>query len=173
MSRNVKKLMIDSIQHAISGKRDLLVVDVSKVSAVSVNKIRLDLSDRGITLLCVKNAVASRALADLGINSASEALVGPSALVFGSEDIVAISKVIMKCADDDKSFTIRSGIVEGRVLSSTDVEVLSKSPGKPELLSQLVSLILSPGARLSASILSYGSVIGQIESLSSSRTATD
>jgi large subunit ribosomal protein L10 len=166
MSRNIKRLMIDSIQEAISGVKDFLIVDVSRVTGMSVNRIRLDLADRGISFLCVKNAVASRALSDLGLGCASEALVGPSALVYGAEDIVAVSKEIVKYADSDKTFVVRSGIVDGRLLSSDDISVLSKSPGKPELLSQLSAYILSPGRTLTSQLSSCGVVVGQIDRLS-------
>jgi len=162
MSRNIKRMMIDSIQEAISGEQNLLIVDVSRVSAVSVNRIRLDLADRGIKLLCVKNAVASRALIDLGLDCASRALVGPSALVFSADDIVTVSKELVKCVGVDKSFAIRSGIVDGQVLSSDDVDALSKSPGKSELLSLLSASILTPGRTLASALLSYGVIIGQI-----------
>ena len=162
MSRHVKRLMMDSIQEALSGVRDLFVVDVSRVTAVSVNQIRLELADSGIRLLCVKNAVASRALIDLGLNCASQAFVGPSALVFSDDDIVTTIKQLVKCAGTHKLFNIRSGIVDGRLLSGGDIDIISKSPGKSELMSQLSACILSPGRAIASSLLSYNIVVGQI-----------
>lgn len=166
MSRHIKRLMIDSIQEAISGVRDLVVVDVSRVTAVSVNRIRLDLADRGITLLCVKNAVASRALIDSGLDCASQAFVGPSALVFGVDDIVTTIKELVKCVDEYKLFSIRSGIVDGCILNSGDVDTLSKSPGKAELMSQLSGCVLSPGRSITSLLSSCNVVVGQIERFS-------
>ena len=166
MSMDIKRMMIGSIQEAISGFKDVFVVDVSRVSALSVNRIRLDLADRGIRLLCVKNAIASRALMDFGF-CVSQAFVGASALVFGDGDIVSISKVLMQCTVVDKSFAIRSGIVDGRLLSTSDVDILSKTPGRSELLSQLSACMLSPSREIASVLSSYCSVIvAQIDSFS-------
>lgn len=159
MSRDIKRMMIGSIQEAISGFKDVFVVDVSRVSALSVNRIRLDLADRGIRLLCVKNAIASRALMDFGLGCVSQAFSGASALVFGDGDIVSISKVLMQCTVVDKSFSIRSGIVDGRLLSTVDVDILSKTPGRSELLSQLSACMLSPSREIASVLSSYCSVI--------------
>lgn len=162
MSRNIKSLMIDSIQKAVSGAKDLFVVDVSRVNALSVNRIRLDLAGRGIRLLFVKNAVASRALFDLGLDSASQAFIGASALAFGVDDVITISRELIKCAELHKSFAVRSGIVDGRFLSSSDVDALSKSPGKSELLSRLSACILAPSGAISQALSSYRIIAGQI-----------
>ena len=162
MSKIVKSLMIGSIQKAVSGTKDLFVVDVSRVSAVSVNRIRLDLADRGIKLLCVKNAIASRALLGLGLDSASRVFVGASALVFGADDVITISKELMKCTELYKSFRVCSGIVDGRLLNTGDVDSLSKCPGKSELLSQLSACILAPGRMISHALSSYRVVAGQV-----------
>jgi large subunit ribosomal protein L10 len=164
VSRQVKRFMIDSIQASLSDIRDLLVVDVSRVSAVSINRIRHNLAERSIRLISVRNAVASRALVDLGLSCAEKVLVGPSAIVFGTDDISTISKEVSKCVLLDKAFEIRSGIADGRVLSAGDIDELIKSPGKAELLSRLSALMLGPGSRLASTISgSYGSLSSQIE----------
>lgn len=164
MSRHVKQLMINSIQSSLSTRQDLLVVDVSRVSAVSINRIRLNLAEKKIHLICVRNAVASRALSDLGLSCASQVLVGPSAIVFGCDDISTISKEVSKCFELDKSFEIKSGIADGRVLSANDIDSLIKSPGKSELLSQLSAVLLGPGRRIASTIaMTYGSVGSQID----------
>ncbi len=167
MSRDVKRMMIDSIQMAIGDARDFLVVDVSRVSAESVNRIRLNLAEQRIRLICVRNAVASRALSDLGLECAAQVLVGPSALVFGGEDISSVSKEIAKCAEQDKGFEIKSGIAEGAVLSREDVDLLIKSPGRMELLSQLSACIVRPGIKLASTLSnSYGLLASQIDRVS-------
>ena len=167
MSRKIKGLMIASIHQAMSGTKDLFVVDLSRVSAVSVNRMRLDLADHNIKILCVKNAIASRALLELGLNSAQQAFIGSSALAYGTGDVVAISRELIKCKDLYKTFSVRSGIVDRRVLSSGDVDTLSKSPGKSELQSHLSACILSTGQVILNTIGSYQLVASQIVSLTS------
>ena len=166
MSRYVKRMMIDCISSAISKNRDLIVVDMSKVSAISVNRMRLDLAESGVTLLCVKNAVASRVLSDIGLTCATNVFIGPSALVYGVDDIVTIVKGLMKYEESYKPFTIRSAIIDGVFLNNDDVKVIGNGPGKMELLSQISALMLSPGRKIVSTLSLCNIIANQIDSLS-------
>lgn len=166
MSKLVKDLMIDGIQKVVGECREVLVVDVSKVDAVSANRLRLELRKKNIRLLGVKNAVARRALGDIGLKGVAKALVGPSTLAFGGEDIVALSREITAWAGKIKTLEIKGGGLGETSLSAPDVETLSKSPGRLEILSQLSGLILSPGAQLSGAMLGAGGKLaGQVKTL--------
>ena len=167
MSKFVKQMMIDEIREHVGDCRELLVVDASKVEAFTANKWRLDMQAKNIRVLGVKNAVARKALADSGVTTLDHALAGPSTLVWGSEDVVALAKEIVRCAKDVKNLQIKGGTLDGSALGAADVESLSKSPGRIELLGQLVTLILSPGARLGGALLGAGGrLAGQVVAVS-------
>lgn len=166
MSKVVKRMMIDSIQGALGECREVLILDASKLDGVTANQLRLALRKKNISLLGVKNAVARRALSDIGLTGAADVLAGACTLVFGGEDIVALSKEITEWCDKIKTIEIRGGAIGATPLKAKDVESLSKSPGRKELLSQIAGLILSPGAQLAAAIKGPGSKIaGQIKTL--------
>ncbi len=166
MSKVVKSMMINSIQDALGDCREVLVLDASRLSGVAANQLRLDLRKKRITLLGVKNAVARRALSDIGLTGAADVLAGPCTLVFGSDDIVALSKEITEWCEKQKVIEIRGGAIGATPLKAKDVEALSKSPGRLELLSQIAGLILSPGAQLAAAIKGPGGKIaGQVKTL--------
>lgn len=168
MSRYVKRMMIDSIRVELSDVQDLLFVDISRVRAVSVNRIRMNLADHQIHMKCVGNSVVSQALIELGVNCASQMLTGPSAIVFGNHDISTLSKQLSKCIELHKDFEIKSGIECGRFLSRSDIDVLIKSPGRAELLSQLSSQIIGPSGRLVSTLSnSYSEIASQIHQLQS------
>jgi len=71
MSKVVKRMMINSIQGALGECREVLVLDASKLNAVEANKMRNTLRKKQITLLGVKNAVARRALSEIGLTGAA------------------------------------------------------------------------------------------------------
>ena len=65
-------------------------------------------------------------------------------------------------------------MVEGNSIGPAQVDALSKSPSREELLGKVVTLILSPGARLAAALLgSGGTVVGQIKSLADKESGSD
>jgi large subunit ribosomal protein L10 len=160
MSKYVKEMLISDIRSKIGDSRDMLILNTSLIDAVSANKMRLALRKKQIQLLSVKNTLAKKALSDAGITSLDQFLNGPTTLVWGGEDVVALSKEIAKWAKDIEKLEIKGGTVEGTPLTPAQVDQLSKSPSREELLSQLVGLILSPGAQLSAALLGAGAKLG-------------
>lgn len=166
MSKVVKRMMIDSIQGALGDCREVLVLDASKLKGIAANQLRLTLRKKSIRLMGVKNAVARRALNEIGLTGAADALSGACTLVFGGDDIVALSKELTEWCEKIKEIEIRGGAIGETPLKPADVEKLSKSPGRAELLSQIAGLILSPGAQLAAALLGPGGKLaGQVKTL--------
>lgn len=166
MSKVVKEMLMGEIRDRLGESRDLLVVDSSRVDAISTNRMRLALQEKDITTFAVKNSLAKKVLGDVGVSGLESVLQGPSTLIWGGEDIVALSKEIAKWAKDFEGLEIKGGSTEGTPLSAVDVEKLSKSPGREELISKIVGLALSPGARLASLLLGPGGKIaGQLKTL--------
>jgi len=167
MSKPIKQMLIDEIGARLGDTTDLLVIDVSRLDAISANRFRLALREKEISALTVKNSLAMHALRKNGVEALGDVLSGPSTLVWGGEDIVALSKEIAKWARELQAVEIRGGSVEGECLDAAAVDALSKSPSREELLSIISGQILDPGARLSAQLLGPGgTVAGQIKSKS-------
>ena len=159
MSKCVKRMMLDRLGDLLKRSQDFIVVDSSKVPAVDINRIRLDLSDGGVCLLGVKNAIAVKTFEELGVSGAGRLFGGPSSIVYGDVDVVALSKRVVNFANANKSVVIRGGVIEGRVVDNSGVVSISKSPGRLELLSNLSALFLSQGMAVSSAVLSSGGLI--------------
>jgi large subunit ribosomal protein L10 len=172
MSKTVKKMLIGEIRDRIGETRDLLVVDSSKLDALTANRFRLALREKQISLLTVKNTLARRALNDAGVTALDPVLDGPSTIVWGGEDIVALSKEIARWAKELEPLSIKGGAVEGTTLDAADVDRLSKSPSREELIGQIAGLILSPGAQLAGALLGPGGyLVGQFKELAERENA--
>jgi len=156
MSRQVKDMLIEEIQTRLGETRDMLVVDCSKLDAVSANKWRIGLQDSKIQALTVKNSIAKNALDRIGVSGLGDVLAGPSTLVWGGEDVVALSKEITKWAKQFAELEIKGATVEGQGLDAKAVDALSKSPGRTELIAQLAGLMLAPGRQLAGALQSPG-----------------
>ncbi len=166
MSKVVKEMIINDIRQRLGESRDVLVVDSSRLDAITDNQLRLSLRSKGIQLLQVKNTLARRALQEAGAASMESVLEGPSTIVWGGEDIVALSKEISKWAKQLEQLQIKGGSVEGQVVDAKGVVELSKSPGRLELIGQIAGLLLSPGARLAGALLGPGGTIsGQLKAM--------
>lgn len=164
MSKVVKDMVMQEFRRRLGDARDLLVIDSSKMDAIATNKMRLALRQKDIRAMVVPNALTRRALNDLGLTQLDPFLVGPSTLVWGGQDVVALSKEITKWVRAIEPLQLKGGAVEGRSLTPADVESLSKSPSREELLSQLVGRFLSPGGRVAGALLGGGgTLVGQLK----------
>ncbi len=155
MSKKVKEMLMNEIQDRLDGATEVLVIDSSRLDAVTDNQFRIALQEKGVHLLTVKNTLARRVLGDAG-KSLGDVLSGPSTLVWGGEDVVALSKEVTQWVKKIEPLELKGATVEGQALDKAGVETLSKSPGRLELISQIAGLMLSPGARLGGALLGPG-----------------
>ena len=169
-------MLVTDLQQRIGDTTEILVVDSSRLDAISDNRFRLALREKDISVLTVKNSMALRALHSREITELDPILEGPSSLVYGGEDIVSLSKEIAGWVDELGSdlIAIKGGVLEGTTLSKGDVEELSRSPSREELIGQIARLLLAPGANLAAALLGPGGKLaGQVEAIADGEGAAD
>lgn len=159
MSRVVKDMLINEVQSQVGESRDLLVVDCSRLDAISANKWRIGLAQSNISALTVKNSIARNALERMGVTGLGEVLAGPSTLVWGGEDVVALSKEIAKWAKEFDALEIKGATVEGQGLDAKQVMALSKSPGRVELIGKIAGCLLGPGSQLAGALQAPGGLL--------------
>ena len=125
-----------------------------------------------MTALTVKNSVAANALKRKGIDGLTSVLSGPSTLVWGGDDVVALSRSVAKWAKEIKNFQIKGGTVEGESLDAAAVDALSKSAGRLETIGQIAGLMLGPGRQLAGCLQGPGGrLAGQLKTLSEEKQA--
>lgn len=156
MSRRIKDMLIADITGRLGEARDLLVVDCSTMDAVTANQWRIGIAEANISALTVKNSIARNALARIGVEGLDEILAGPSTLIWGGDDVVALSKEIAKWSRQIEGLKIKGASVEGQTLDAAGVDALSKSPGRLELIGQIAGLMLSPGRQLAGAMMGPG-----------------
>jgi large subunit ribosomal protein L10 len=167
MSKRIKEMIAGDLKARLGNTRDFLVVDCAKLPAFKTNTLRLQLRKEKISMLSVKNSLARKTLKEMGLDGVGEILKGPSVLVWGASDIVALSKELAKRAKDFKEMEVKGGLLDGSPLSATDVDAISKGPSREETIGRIVMLLLSPGAQLAGALLGPGGyVAGQVKAIS-------
>jgi large subunit ribosomal protein L10 len=160
-------MLIEDLGARLKGIKDFVVVDASKLDGVTANKLRLSMKKKKISALGLRNKLGRVALKNIGVTSLDSLLEGPSTLVWGGEDIVALSKEIAKWAKEIEPLKIKGGTSEGATLSKETVDELAKSPGRKELIGQIVAAMMSPGAQLAGALVGPGrQLASQIEKIS-------
>lgn len=151
MSKVVKNLLTEEYRKSYSETSDACVVDVTRLSGVSANRFRRDLSEKHIKVQVVKNSLAQRALGDLPLGPLVKELDGPCALVTGGESAIDMAKTLVALKKSYPTLELKKSILEGDP-DLIETEQLAKMKNRIEVLGDLAGLLLSPAASLAGAI---------------------
>ncbi len=115
-------------------------------------ELRRALKEVGAEYKVVKNTLIDIAAKGTPIESAKSFLIGPTGLAFGFNDPIAATKKVLEYAKKNDKFKVKSGVVEGRLCSVGDIEVMSNLPSRHVLLSMIAGTFQAPLAKLAAAL---------------------
>lgn len=142
--RPEKKAMYNEVQENVSGALYMLLADYKGMTMPETDEFKKLLRSADARVKVVKNSMLGRISKEMGCAFDSKALSGPTAVIFGSGDVVEVAKILKKFAGDKEKPSFKGGLLEGSVLSAKDVVELAKLPGKKELQAKLVGTLAAP-----------------------------
>ena len=142
-----KKAQVVEITEALKGATTGVLVDYRGLTVEEDTKLRSDLRAAGVKYFVVKNTLLRLATKETGLEELDSILHGPTALAV-SEDAVAPAKILSDFAKDNSNLEIKSGFMDGKVLSLDELNQLAKTPSKEVLISRLLGSMQSPIANL-------------------------
>ena len=99
-------------------------------------------SYKGISV--ADDTMLRRAAEKVGLNELDSVLEGSTALAVSAGDHVAAAKILCEYAEKNKSFEIKAGFVEGKVINKAEVEELAKMPPKEVLVAKVLGGLNAP-----------------------------
>jgi large subunit ribosomal protein L10 len=97
----------------------------------------------------IKNRLFLRAAEEAGHPELSGLLTGPTAVIFGYEDIAAAARTVTEYMRTARNaFAVRSGMLDGQMLSLADLQGLASLPTRPVLLGMVAGALQGPVANL-------------------------
>ena len=140
---NQKKEEVTKLAEKIKNAKLVLLTDYRGINVTDDTQLRRDL--RGVNATCnvIKNNITRRALQEAGIEGLEETLVGPTAVIMSDEDYLEASKIIYKFGKDNEFYKIKSGVIEGKVMTAEEIITLAKLPSREALLSMLAGALLA------------------------------
>ena len=139
---NQKKEEVSKLAEQMKEAKLILLTDYRGINVTDDTTLRRDLRNAGAKYTIIKNNITKRALAECGIEGLEEKLEGPTAVVMSSEDYLEPSKVIYKFSKDNEYYTIKGGVVDGKVMTPEEIITLAKLPSRETLLSMLAGALL-------------------------------
>ena len=174
MSKYVKELMMNQLRTDLGGSTSLLILDLKGLDAVAEHGFRRDLRKKKIKVRALKNTLARRVFAELGIGGLSQYLEGPSVAVWGGDGVAELAKEVSTRVKTLKKPLIKGGAVDGVVIGPDQVEDITKLPSREALIARVAALAMAPAQRVIALANAPASgLMSQLETLSEGAPADD
>jgi large subunit ribosomal protein L10 len=172
MQKEDKERIVAELTEKLRRSETMIVADYRGLTMPQIDALRSRLIENGARFTVVKNTLTRRAAQDAGADVLLALLEGPSAIAFveADGDAVAVAKALADSARDTKVLEIRGGIMQGRVISGSDVEELAKLPPFDVLRGQVLGAIIAPLSSLIGLVNAplqnlYGLIDARIEQL--------
>ncbi|MCY7171981.1 LSU ribosomal protein L10P [Streptococcus gallolyticus] len=139
-----KAEQVDAVAEKMKAAASIVVVDSRGLTVEQDTVLRRTLRENGVEFKVIKNSILTRAAEKAGLDEMKDLFVGPSAVAFSNEDVVAPAKVLSDFAKDAEALEIKGGAIEGAVSSKEEIAALASLPNREGLLSMLLSVLQAP-----------------------------
>ena len=138
------KELVDVVAEKMKAAASIVVVDSRGLTVEQDTVLRRNLRGSEVEFKVIKNSILRRAAEKAGLEDLASVFVGPSAVAFSNEDVIAPAKILNDFAKNADALEIKGGAIEGAVASKEEIVALATLPSREGLLSMLLSVLQAP-----------------------------
>ena len=139
-----KQDQVDLLSEKMKNAASFVVVNYRGLNVAEATDLRKQLRDSDVEMHVVKNTIIRRAAEAAGVEGLEDVFVGPTAIAFSEEEVVAPAKIMVEFAEEAPALEVKGGYMEGEVVSIETIEAVAKLPSRDGLLSMLLSVLQAP-----------------------------
>ncbi|QOY37518.1 50S ribosomal protein L10 [Anaerobacillus isosaccharinicus] len=139
-----KEVLVSEIATKLRDSKTTVVVDYRGLNVAQVTELRKQLREANVEFKVYKNSMTRRATAEVELTELDSVLVGPTAIAFSNDDVIAPAKILNDFAKKNDKLEIKAGIIEGQYATLEEVKALAELPSREGLLSMLLSVLQAP-----------------------------
>lgn len=139
-----KEQVVQEIAEKLDNSLSTIVVDYRGLNVAEATELRKQLREAGVDFKVYKNTMIRRATEKVNLTDIDEYLVGPTAIATSTEDVVAPAKILNNFAKEHENLVIKTGVIEGKVVSLDEIKELASLPSHDGLVSMLLSVLQAP-----------------------------
>ncbi len=121
-----------------------VLVNYSGISVADDTKLRKELRENGVKYSVVKNSLLSIAVDGTPLSGLTEVLNGTTAIATSTDDYTSAARILSKYAESSNTFSVKSGFLDGEVISLEKIEALAKLPSREILLATVCNVFNAP-----------------------------
>lgn len=148
-SREQKQKDLTALTEQLGAAKSAMIVSFTNLTVNKDQEIRNQLREVGAKYQVVKNTLARIAVKGTPYEDAGEHFKGVTAIAWTEQDPVELSKTVSKFVkENNKIFTFKAGVIDGKVVDLSQVETIASLPSKEELISKLLFVLNAQAQRL-------------------------
>lgn len=119
------------------------IAEYKNLTVAQMTKFRQAALKQNIEVKVYKDSLVTRAAKDAGFDELTEFLTQQNVFIF-SQDSIAAAKLVAEFAKTNPDMKLKSGIIEGAVLNTAQINEIAALPTKDELYSMFASSLIYP-----------------------------
>lgn len=143
-----KKAQVAEVVEVLKAAQTGILVDYRGLTVEEDTDLRNKLRAAGCKYFVIKNTLLRLATKETGLEDLDEALHGPTAVAVSDTDPVAPAKVMADYAKGNEKLEIKSGFMDGSVMSLDEVKKLAATPNMETLIAKIMGSLNAPASNL-------------------------
>lgn len=144
MASLVNETIVKQYQEDLNDASGIILTQFQGVGVSDIDALRRELEGVGSRYRVFKNRLAKVAFKGTAFEGLENDLKGSTAAIVIKGDIVEASKVVKKYTKQVDALSIKSGCVEGQVLSQTEIEAIASIPPREVLIAKMLMCLNAP-----------------------------
>jgi len=146
ITKDKKKEIVAELIEKFKNANAFYFVDFQKMTVEEITKLRRLLKTSEVEFKVAKNTLIALALESLGKSDKvpGDILKGQTAILFGSNDVLAPAKVIKEQFDKFAKPIFKAAVVENEYFDSSMLKQLASLPTKAENIASILGSLNSP-----------------------------
>jgi large subunit ribosomal protein L10 len=141
LDRRTKEQIVSELQGKLKEAKLGVLTSFSGMNVVKMEALRNALRKSNAELKVVKNTLLGIASKETDFSILADHFKWPVAVVLSHKDPVGPTKVLVDFAKKNPELEIKVGVLDGKLLSKSDLGALAELPSREVLLGKLVSVM--------------------------------
>ena len=161
MDRLQKEELVDALNGVFGSANLVVVTRPLGLTVAESTDLRAQMREAGALFKVTKNRLTRLALKGTRFEPLSDLFVGPTAIAY-SEDPIMAAKVAVKFADDNEKLEILGGGLFDQRLDVGEIKNLATLPSLDELRGKIVGALNAPATKVAGVLQAPGAQIARV-----------
>lgn len=148
-----KKAIVAEVADIANRALSLVAVEYRGMTVSEMTQLRAQARQVDVHVLIVRNTLAGRALKGTSFECMQSTLVGPVLLVFARTELSASARLIQDFKKTNEKLKVKALSLGGKLFGSEHLDAIAKLPTRDEAISQLMSVMQAPIAKLARTLV--------------------